>query len=151
MLKNPNENEYEYVLLFNLIPKECAVFIQIGLLSEDERFKKGKFDSDCQVLTKTECCFKGSMIDLILPESIVAFKEHNTNRNFVMKHARYCMLQLIIPGKRRKSFETVLHLNCQVEYFLVFLQSSQSQLHAVRHTGETESKPFSDGTFLKET
>lgn len=44
------------------------------------------------------------MIELIGPESIVVFKEHNTDRHFVMKHAR-CAAYLSFQEREEKALK----------------------------------------------
>ncbi|XP_014460030.1 general transcription factor II-I repeat domain-containing protein 2-like [Alligator mississippiensis] len=119
--------------------------------------KKRKVDAECQIFNK-EWTSKYFFIDvggkpacLICKESMAVFKEYNLNRHFESKHASKYK-NLSAKEKAKKTEEMVAGM--QKEQTRYRMESAQDGImrtsYEIAHTIVKNSKPFSEGEFIKE-
>ncbi|XP_069584553.1 general transcription factor II-I repeat domain-containing protein 2B-like [Ranitomeya imitator] len=120
--------------------------------------KKRKIDGECRVFNKewtskylfTET--KGKAVCLVCGEQIAVFKDYNLNRHYETKHAQ--KYKNLTEAERARASEDLLSkLQTQKRFFTKLHASRDAAIRTSfvkSHKIARNSKPFSDGEFVKE-
>lgn len=120
--------------------------------------KKRKIDVECRVFNKewtskylfTEA--KGKAVCLVCGEQIAVFKDYNLNRHYETKHAEKYK-NLTEAERARVSEDLLAKLQRQQGIFTKLHSSRDAAVRTsfvISHKIARNSKPFSDGEFVKE-
>lgn len=120
--------------------------------------KKRKIDKECRVFKKTWAAkyffteVKGEAVCLICGAKVAVFKDYNLNRHYTTKHEE--KYRNLSDEERAKESEALLgKLHTQQEVFTKLHAPRNAAVrtsYVISHKIARNSKPFSDGEFVKE-
>ena len=121
-------------------------------------FKKRKIDTECRVFNETWTSkylfteVKGKAVCLVCGEKIVVFKDYNLNRHYETKHGGN--YKNLTDEERARTSEALLAKLQKQHGFLTKLSTSRDVAvktsSVISHKIAKNTKPFSDGEFIKE-